>query len=95
MKPLERDLAKLVCNRLTSLGDPELTEQQKRVVAAEYIAVLDKHSVIYHFDEDPTDICWDDYFPNEAEMEHMRVLTNYLYSEYLFDLAWMLSNKEK
>jgi hypothetical protein len=83
----EIDLAYLVF-KLPSLGDQELSENELSLLRKEYVNVLAKHDLLYHFDEDIVNIHWDvNPNPNKTEMQQLDCLTSYLYSEELFTLA--------
>ena len=66
MRELERELAALVF-KLPPLGDGQIDENEKLELIKSYIAVLYKHQVNYHFDEDPSNIVWDKLVPNEED----------------------------
>ena len=83
----ETDLAHLVF-KLPPLGDEELGEDEMSALRKEYVDILAKHGLLYHFDELVEDIAWDaDPHPNQTEMQQLNCLTSYLYSEELFTLA--------
>ena len=83
----EIDLTHLV-SKFQALGKEELNEDKLSSFRKEYIDVLAKHKLLYHFDESAVDIHWDtDPKPNKTEIQHLDYLTDCLYSDELFELS--------
>lgn len=52
-----------------------------------YIEVLNKHNMVYHFDDSVDEVVWATAKPSEEELKAVQAISDALYSEELFELA--------
>lgn len=68
-------------------------EENYSYLRREYVELLGKYNMIYHFDEPVKNICWDVDEPNVLEAAMLDNITDMLYSEELFDIVLSLEEQ--